>query len=317
MKTKAIERAQAARRIFWAEAWEGWLRPVLAAGTALLLVVLYVADVLPERAFAALVVGSALGAMLFAGAWFTWRRAASPAARGAVAAFVALWLFAAAYPAVRALFPPAPAATVRLGHAGEETAHVPADFSRAELRITGHLKPLGEQTEVSAEYEFTVSDSGGASEDVAGRVRRSFVSVRARRATMRRKVEQDTELVPLHAARGPELRFAPRRMGENLDGLTVDVLPAPVPMTWIYALGAAVLLFGAALEARLSSATNRAPALVASAPSLAFAFAYRSQATPTHLVQPALGALFIAALAAVGATAIAALARKVVPRAKP
>jgi hypothetical protein len=310
-----------------AEAWVGWIRPLVLLGAAGLLYLGYRYELLPEQVAGAIVLGVALLALALAALLPAWILALDrpPSQRLLVAGAALAWLVCVSWPVAHSVWPGAPLATARLAQ-GRLVETV--DAGRAgpfELTVRG--QPRSASGGVEIPYRLTVrgaADTNGAV-TLDGIFDRSFHQVRASRrgGTATAVAEHTARVHRVDGVRGSSLTLSIERLDEGLadPGLTVEVRPAGAPPQWPFVFGGVALVLGVVADALLTRGRAKARTYVGLVAGLGLVLAYDLplEVTPTQVVRPALGSLFLAVVTGgMGASLLSAVARWLVrPQAPP
>jgi hypothetical protein len=287
-------------KLWFEEAWHGWLKPV---GGILLLVGAYFAyeyKIVPEGPAGFLVVGLIVGGALFSAAEPAWERLESRRAKYLMGAFLAVWAFVAGYPALHSVVPSATLRDVRVAENKDhlsETVSLPDDARGPyELEIGGNLKGQGE---AESSYTLTFAGEGGTSEEVNGKIQRTFFRQRVSRrssGSVSVKQERNENAHRLTKVTGPKITITADGADEQLeDGLWVTFHKAgPSPFA-LLGIGFLCFLIGVWLDYRLLVPKKpRTYFAMATGFTLVFALYYPMEATPHRLVPPAVAALILA-----------------------
>lgn len=306
------KRAPSTIGLWFEEAWEGWLKPLGGIGLLAIAYLLYKFDLVPETiAGAALVLIIVVGSIAVA-ALPAWGRVKTPGTRALFITFVALWAVGTGYPSLRSALPPRTQAEVKLtASALSGKAHVETT-GPLELTVSGHFKGAA-MAEADANYTITV-DSPGGHDEVSGTLKRALVRYRAGRrgGTSTAIQERTEELHRLANARG-DLTLSTDGIDDKLEGgLTIDVRSAGLNPIIFLLLGGLALLLALIFDARLADPKAKVKTYLTAGVAVCYVFAihYPSEATPSSLVRPAVGALVLALLiGGLGGWLLGALAR--------
>lgn len=299
------------------EAWHGWLKPVGGIVLVVLAYVLYDRGVIQDALGGRLLVTLMLGGALYLGIEPAISRSTASRDKALYYGLAAVWAIACVMPLFRLVYWPAtPLAESRLvpsekGGTITQVIQLPEKESGPyEIRVSGALRGSGE---AEANYKLTFKGDGEATKDVEGVIKRTYLRERAGRrggmTTVRSEHGEETHrLGP--TVRGNKLSVDAEIAGELLEeGLVVSVVRAWVNPAWFWLLGLVVIVLGVLSDYRLKAPKQDPTYLAAAAGfTLALVIYLPTDATPHHLVRPAVGALvlalFVGALPAWGVSAI-------------
>ena len=303
-------------RYLIADAWVGWLRPVLLLVAVGVLALTYVLDWLAEPAYARLLSGVAaavagLGPAV-AGAILSRSRLGSALAL----ALGLVWAAAYVAPTWRLVTPGEPAAVQTIA-AGEDLRLAAAPDGGATLLVAADALLAGDaKGDGTVHYRLKVTDDAGHDVTVEGELSRRTVG-----GTRGSLPDPNSKRTIVHAANlhsvpwpaGQPLRVHATTITPKSSGaLTVTVLPwtfpwLPVALALILALGFAVIA-----DARFVSTVERSFLPHAGGVALAFLLLVRDGIAPVGPVKPLFGTLLLALiLGALGGAALSFVGRKV------
>lgn len=299
--------------------WVGWLRPVLGllilgGGAAA-----YKLKMLDENFVGLLLSVGLVVLFIYSTVVPVFDSLQKGAAKALLGVATLLWVFSSGYPTLWRSSTRPHQGEARLTEA-EKTAKVTIDKTRGGqgpflMAVTGHIKPTGQETTVN--YEIAVK-SGATEEKFEGKLEYSTHQTQGRRGRSQwSEVRNQEEFRLPDSLNGTELQVSVDSVDSNLeDGLQVRFYPLPLNPWIFWGVGILVILIMMGFEARVGDAQNKTHLTMAAACTLIFAARYYYQAIPGRLVNPAIEAVFLAAVAGgIGGTLLGWIVRRVSGRA--
>lgn len=309
------------------EAWHGWLKPVGGIVLIVLAYMLYDRGLIKESLGGRLFVTAVMGGALFVGLEPVLQRAQAGRDRALYIGLAVLWALSCVTPLWRLVYWPAKTlaesrfAPSEKGGTITQTITLPdGESGPYEVDVSGALRGSGE---AEANYKLTFKGEGDATKEVEGAIKRTYFRERTSRrsaASVSVRTEHGEETHRLGSTiKGKTLTVDAEIAGELLeDGLVVTVTRAWVNPAWFWLLGLIVCVLGVIADYRMKAPKQAATYVAAAAAfTLAFVIYLPTDATPHHLVRPAVGgvvlALFVGALPG---WVVSAIAQSYKPRPK-
>jgi hypothetical protein len=287
-----------ARALELREALIPWLPPALGAAALLVLYFLGHLDVIQTAPALAIDAFLLLAIVLY----FPMRyaRRLEPRARIAAGLFAVAWLGVVYYPIYRRIYPAQRLATVdataqsaplRLPTAGEGRL--------LDVVIDGHLERTNPGSTHVARYSVTFEADGAPPQTIAGEFKESWLRQRqGRREAVEVLSERKSRLATIANPGGGDLRIRSLSVsGDAAPVLTISVHRHALPPWWVGLGAAALLLAGAVVFDRATSAGETAASMaVATGTALTGAFSFPSIGSPHPTFRELAGAAIVGGL---------------------
>jgi hypothetical protein len=324
-------------KLWFEEAWHGWLRPV---AVIFLLVGGYLAydkNLLgnPEKTettFGLLVVGLIIGGAILTAVGPLFQMVESRQQKLLLGIYVVAWAAAVGYPSLKRAFPAQPIGDpVQVGYCArwkdvdkkdcaEETKVATAKVDKGsppyEIEVSGELAGQGD---TEAPYSLDLTGADGSTDHVEGKLERNSWHQRtSRRGSSGQMVHtehtEDSHRLTLH---GPEVKVEADVATDRLEhGLTISFHNAGPDPRLFYLLGLICVLIGIALDYKFAAPKVKTYVTMAAAFTLVFAWHYPTVATPHNLVRRAIESGLIGLTGLVGGWLIALIVKSFKPKPK-
>ncbi len=321
-------------KLWFEEAWHGWMKPLGLIVVLIGAYFLYDRGVLPEGNAGLVVVALIVGVTIYSVAEQAFPLLARRQQRLALGGFIAVWALAAGYPSLRAAFPTKVLNTAPVTVAGcnhwkdadrKECADpklvanvaLPEGSGPYEVEVSGELRGTGE---AESSYHLTFSGADSAQETVDGTLKRTYVRQRTSRrgsggVSVRQERTENSHRILVH---GPSVKVEADGVDDTLEnGLLLSFHSAgPDPRIFLI-LGALCVLLGIALDYWFAAPKVKTYFGLGTGLTLAFAAYFPTEATPHFLVRPAVAALIFALVTGgLGGWLLAIVAKSFKPKPK-
>ncbi|MSP59980.1 MAG: hypothetical protein EXR72_06500 [Myxococcales bacterium] len=297
------------------EAWHGWMKSV--AGLVLIVVayVSYTQGWVPEGTAGLLCVAGIIGGAIAAAAMPVFEMLEKRQSKLLLGLFAAVWAIGAGYPSVRRALPArALADPVRIAYCASwkdpiekrdcaesklvATATLPENSDPYEIEVAGGLRGQGD---ASSNYHLEIEGAAGSKEDIEGTLERKLVPQRTSRRGSGTSIQKQEHTDAWHrlTIQGTPVKVTADGIDDALEeGLFLTFRSAgPDPRIFL-GLAALCLLIGLFLDYRLAAPKVKTHFTVCAGITLVFAWLFPKEATPNHLVGPAVA--YLAASASIG-----------------
>ena len=320
-------------KLWFEEAWHGWLKPVGLIVVLISAYVLYDRSMIPEGSAGLVVVALILGGTLFSVAEPGFELLTKRDQKLMLGAFVAVWAISAGYPSLRRAVPSKELAKpVVVANCGrwKDADHkecadpklstdvaLPEGSGPFEVDVSGELKGAGE---AESNYHLIFSGADGSKDEVDGLLKRTYVHQRTSRkgtasTTQRQERTENTHQIAVH---GSSVKVEADGVDDALEnGLTVTFHSGGLDSRLFLILGVLCVLVGLWLDYWFAAPKVKTYFAMGTGMTLAFAAYYPIEATPHFLVRPAVAALvFSVVTGGLGGWLLGAIVKSFKPKPK-